>query len=130
MIGYAGSVSECECRPPGAQPLPGSGVVRETVASIPATFARNVRRRREAIGVPQGVVAGIMFSYGFRTWRQTTLAKVEAGERAVKLDEAFALAEIYAISLDDLLRDCGVERVDGNIAKDVSRRYRPSRRGM
>jgi len=100
------------------------------VASIPATFARNVRRRREAIGVPQGVVAGIMFSYGFRTWRQTTLAKVEAGERAVKLDEAFALAEIYAISLDDLLRDCGVERVDGNIAKDVSRRYRPSRRGM
>lgn len=130
MIGYAGSVSECESRTPGAQPLPGSGVVREIVASLPATFARNVRRRREAIGVPQGVVADLMFSYGFRTWRQTTLAKVEAGERAVKLDEAFALAAIYSISLDDLLRDCGVERVAGDIARDISRRHHPAWRGM
>lgn len=128
MIGYAGSVSECECRTPGAQPPPSSDV-RAIVASMPATFARNVRRRREAIGVSQGMVAAIMLSYGFRTWRQTTLAKVEAGERAVKLDEAFALAEIYDISLDDLLRDCGVERVDDAVAEGVSKRFHPSRLG-
>ncbi|QNK52348.1 helix-turn-helix transcriptional regulator [Dermacoccus sp. PAMC28757] len=121
-------MSECECRTPGAQTPPSSAAFRDIVASMPATFARNVRRRREAIGVSQGMVAKIMFSYGFRSWRQTTLAKVEAGERAVKLDEAFALAEIYAISLDDLLRDCGVERVDGAIAEDVSKRFHPSRR--
>lgn len=68
-------------------------------------IARNVRRHREAIGASQAAVAQAMRRDGFGTWRQTTLAKVEASARALKLEEAIALAEIYETTIDALVKD-------------------------
>ena len=105
-------------------PVAGDAAVE--IAAVAKAFARNVRRRREAIGVSQHLVATILWRYGFSTWRQTTLAKIEAGRRAVKLDEAFALAALYEISVDDLLRDRGVETVDAEaVTKRLLRRGHP-----
>lgn len=35
-------------------------------------------------------------------WHQTVVAKVESGQRAVKLTEAYALASVLDMRLDDL----------------------------
>jgi hypothetical protein len=41
----------------------------------------------------------------------TTIAKIEAGDRAVPIDEAAAIADLFEVSLDKLLgRDLGPER--------------------
>jgi hypothetical protein len=44
-----------------------------------------------------------MEARGFR-WHATTVARTESGERPVKLDEAAALADIFAVPLDSLGR--------------------------
>lgn len=68
-------------------------------------IGRSVRRRREAMGASQDAVAQAMRERGFGSWRQTTLAKVEASARALKLDEAIALAEIYETTIDALVKE-------------------------
>lgn len=75
-----------------------------------STFAKRVRERREALGLSQSMVALIMATSGFSSWRQTTMAKVESGDRDVKLAEAIALTQIVAdrVPLDDM-----VGRFDG-----------------
>lgn len=56
--------------------------------------------------MPQQAVATIMVVlYGHTSWRQTTVGKVETGERQVQLAEAVALAEILGVSLTDLIGD-------------------------
>ena len=40
-------------------------------------------------------------TYGI-TWHQTAVAKIEDGSRKVKLMEAYALADMYGIPLDEL----------------------------
>lgn len=77
---------------------------RDLVVELASRFAENVRARRLRLRLPQSIVAqGMRTVYGF-PWHQTMVAKVESGERAVKLDEAFALCRILGIELDDLLR--------------------------
>lgn len=100
---------------------------RPFLAEVRTSFARNVRIRREAIHATQAGVANVMWAYGFESWRQSTLAKVEAGERAVKLDEAFALAALYGIPLDDLLRGIGLYKNTEGFGKGISMRNHPSR---
>lgn len=43
-----------------------------------------------------------MQGLGF-TWRQTTAAKTEAGNRPIRVNEAHALAEIFGVTVNDLL---------------------------
>ena len=50
----------------------------------------------------QAQVALAMTHRGF-TWHQTTVAKTESGERALRLDEAHALAGVLGVELTDLL---------------------------
>jgi hypothetical protein len=56
-----------------------------------------VRRARAAR--PQESVATSMRVAGHESWRQTVVAKVEAGERVLKLSEAVDLADILSCSL-------------------------------
>lgn len=68
-------------------------------------FAKRIRAVRLDSEHTQGTVAILMASiYGHSTWKQTTMAKVESGEREVKLTEAIALADILAESLVNLIR--------------------------
>lgn len=77
---------------------------RDLVKELGARFAANARVRRLRLRQSQETVAFFMKEiYGF-PWHQTMVAKIEAGERAVKMDEAFALCRILGIEMDDLLR--------------------------
>jgi transcriptional regulator with XRE-family HTH domain len=66
-------------------------------------LGERVRALREARGWSQDTVAKRMASKGF-SWRQTTVAKTEAADRPVRVNEAVALADLYGVDLDSLVR--------------------------
>ncbi len=69
-----------------------------------ARFVDNVRRRREARGWSQGDLARRMQEAGWRNFHQTTVSRIEKGERPIRLGEAKALAEVLDVTLEVLLR--------------------------
>jgi transcriptional regulator with XRE-family HTH domain len=73
-------------------------------------FAANVRARRELRGWSQRQLARALVDLGHPTFRQQTVAEIEAGDRAVKLDEALALSSALGISVDSLIRPAGLAR--------------------
>lgn len=56
---------------------------------------------RKSSRLSQVGLAGIMRRRGFR-WHPTTVQRVEAGARPVRLEEAEALADIFRVPLADL----------------------------
>ena len=62
---------------------------------------RNLRALRTARHWPLREVAERMKAYGY-TWHQTVVAKIETGQRPLRLNEAVDLADLYAVSLADL----------------------------
>lgn len=65
-------------------------------------FARRFRALREAAELTQRQVADQASLDGYRM-HQTTVAKIEAGERPVIIGEAVTLARIIGVDLADLL---------------------------
>jgi transcriptional regulator with XRE-family HTH domain len=61
------------------------------------------RQAREDKGWSQAYVAKKLKAKGIDNMHPTTVAKLEAGDREVKLDEAAALADLYGKSLDAML---------------------------
>ncbi len=86
-------------------------------------FAANVRARRELRGLSQTDLAQAVADLGHRSFRQQTIAEIEAGNRAVKLDEALALSRALGISLDSLTRPAGLTRQAGELL-DATREVR------
>jgi transcriptional regulator with XRE-family HTH domain len=76
-----------------------------------ARFAANVKARRELRGWSQRQLAERMADLGHRSFRQQTVAEIEQGGRAVKLDEALALSRALGISVDNLIRPAGLTKV-------------------
>src|SRR5258705_8927715 len=75
-----------------------------------AYFRKQVRAERERRGWSQSQVAELLRGKGFRV-HTTTIAKIEAGDRAVPIDEASAIADVFGTSLDRLLgRGVGPEQ--------------------
>lgn len=73
-------------------------------------FAEHVWTRRRVVKLPRNAIVRMLkVRYGI-DWHQTVLAKIETGERAVKLTEAYALADIYDIPLDDLVWGIDLDR--------------------
>ena len=66
------------------------------------TFAEWLRATRVAAGISQGKLSDAMNAEGFVFYQQT-IAKVESGERPLRLDEATALARILNASISDAL---------------------------
>lgn len=69
-----------------------------------AVLARRVRKLREAAQVTQKQLAAKMTGSGHQMY-QTTIAKIEAGERPVIIGEAVALALVLGVSLAELVTD-------------------------
>jgi|SRR5699024_8786966 len=65
-------------------------------------FGKNAKIRREWLGYLQANVAEAMRAYYEVPWHQTVVGKVENGTRDIKLHEAYALADIYGIAVQDL----------------------------
>ncbi|NUU30848.1 helix-turn-helix transcriptional regulator [Arthrobacter sp. C9C5] len=59
-----------------------------------AQFVENVQRLREAKGWSQGELARRMSDEGWDGFHQTTISRIEKGQRPVRLAEARALAKV------------------------------------
>lgn len=59
-----------------------------------AQFVENVQRLREAKGWSQGELARRMATAGWDGFHQTTISRIEKGQRPVRLAEARALAQV------------------------------------
>lgn len=65
-----------------------------------------LREVRQQAGLTQQQLADLMTGAGYRM-RQTTIAKIEAGERAVSVGEGYTLATVLGADLDVLLTPQG-----------------------
>jgi transcriptional regulator with XRE-family HTH domain len=55
-------------------------------------------------------MAKLLSDNGIPMMHPTTIAKIEAGDRAVRIDEAAGIADLFGVSLDSLLdRRAGLE---------------------
>lgn len=75
-------------------------------------IGERVRAIREGQGIPQQHLAMTMTVLKGHRWHQTTVGKVESGERPIKLSEAVAVAEILGVPLVSLV---------GEVAPDADR---------
>lgn len=83
-----------------------------------ARVGASLRRARERLGASQSDVAAELAGWGLEM-HQTTLAKLEAGKRPIRLAEMFALASLYGLTPGTVLLDAG-STIDGG--DDVDRR--------
>ena len=75
---------------------------RELVADLDRRFGERMRARREAMGLPQNVLAMRLHALHDIRWHQTTVGKVESGERPIRLQEAVAVALALGVPLAEL----------------------------
>lgn len=72
--------------------------------TVSRAFRENLRRQREARNWTQGNLARHLRDTGATALgHQTTLARLESGQRAVRLDEAVVIARVLDTTLDQLL---------------------------
>jgi len=67
-------------------------------------LGQRIRAVRDAKGLSQEAFAAKLRGLGFPTMRQSSLAKIERGERGVTLSEALAVAELLGTDLRTLLK--------------------------
>jgi transcriptional regulator with XRE-family HTH domain len=72
-------------------------------SAVEARFRERVKKQRDRRGWSQADVAKMLGDKGIKGIYPTTVAKIESGERAVRIDEATALADLFEVSLDALL---------------------------
>jgi cell division inhibitor SepF len=85
-------------------------------------FAANLRETREAQSMSQYALAREMSDRGW-PWRQQTVARIETGQRMVRLGEGTAIAEILHIPLDTLIQPIGETR-DAELLSEWIKRAR------
>lgn len=68
-----------------------------------AMFGAAVKRARERYGWNQPELARRMNDAGWPKYSQVAVSRTEDGSRAVRLDEALALASVLGVQLEDLL---------------------------
>ncbi len=91
-------------------------------------FRERMTYERKQRGWPQAEVAEMLTARGIDKMHHTTVAKIEGGDREVKLDEAAALADLYGLSLDAVLgrvqASPGSELVHGiRVLRDQAREH-------
>lgn len=72
-------------------------------AGVQARFAEWLKGARAEAGMSQQKVADALRAQGYTHLHQSNFAKIERGERPVRLDEAVAMAELFGTTLDAAL---------------------------
>lgn len=79
--------------------------LEDDLATVPETAERRLgvrlRREREARGWSQQEVANRLADRGI-SLHMSAIAKIEAGSRTVRLNEAMALAQVFEVRIEDL----------------------------
>ena len=71
-----------------------------------ATVAKNVRRLREGRGLSQQQLGNDLIPHGVGM-HQTTVAKLEAGSKPLRLNEVGAIAAYFKVSIESLWQESG-----------------------
>ena len=87
--------------------------IEDTRERPEVVFGRRLRKLRTGTGMSQTEVASQVSALGHHQLHQTAIAKIEAGTRPLRLDEAFDIAhvfnlepwEMFHVTADDLLGD-------------------------
>ena len=66
-------------------------------------FGQGLKKVREERHWTQPQMADMLSDKGIAPMHSTTLAKIEAGTRSVRINEAVAIADLFGLSLDGLL---------------------------
>jgi len=72
-------------------------------------FGKRVKAERVARKWSQAQMAALLSDSGVPMIHATTIAKIEAGDRPTRIDEAIGIADLFGISLDALLGREGLE---------------------
>lgn len=75
-------------------------------------FRKRLRELREERGWSQDQLANMLHDKGFDWLIKTTISKIEAGKRNVRIDEAVAIADLFQLPLDVLLSRSSARKVD------------------
>lgn len=80
---------------------------------------QELRRLRVARGWSQDEVARRMAAYGYDSWHQTTVGRIEAAQRPLRLNEAVALTGLFGVPLYQLVAPLltGPEEIDAEIGR-------------
>lgn len=73
---------------------------------LEATVAKNVRRLREGRGLSQQQLGTDLFLHGVGM-HQTTVAKLEAGSKPLRLNEVAAIASYFVVPIESLWEESG-----------------------
>src|SRR6185312_5282971 len=74
-------------------------------------FGKRVKAKRDARGWSQADMAKMLSDRGIHPMHPTTVAKIEAGDRSVRITEAVGIADLFEVSVDSLLgRKPGAQR--------------------
>lgn len=68
-----------------------------------ASFGKRVQIERTNRGWSQAEMAKMLSDNGVEPMHPTTIAKIEAGQRSVRINEALGIAELFEASIDSLL---------------------------
>lgn len=82
-------------------------------------FITAMKRHREDRGWSQGKLAREMNGMGWESFHQTTIRRIEDGERAVRLGEARALARIFGTTVGQMTAPNDIERMMSSFAEDL-----------
>jgi transcriptional regulator with XRE-family HTH domain len=66
-------------------------------------FGERIKAEREDRGWSQADMAKALSTVGVHSMHPTTIAKIEAGDRSVRINEAVGIADLFEVSLDALL---------------------------
>jgi transcriptional regulator with XRE-family HTH domain len=66
-------------------------------------FGKRVKAKRDARGWSQADMAKMLSDRGIHPMHPTTVAKIEAGDRSVRINEAVGIADLFEVSVDSLL---------------------------
>jgi transcriptional regulator with XRE-family HTH domain len=66
-------------------------------------FGKRLKAERERRGWTQPQMANLLSEKGVAPMHATTIAKIEAGSRSVRINEAVGIADLFEVSLDSLL---------------------------
>lgn len=66
-------------------------------------FGQRLKKMREGEGWTQPQMADLLSDRGIAPMHGTTIAKIEAGARSVRINEAVGIADLFEVSLDELL---------------------------
>ncbi|MFC5999352.1 helix-turn-helix domain-containing protein [Quadrisphaera sp. GCM10027208] len=87
---------------------------------LEAVIGGNIRRLREARGLSQRQLCAELVLHGL-SWHQTTLSKVEAGDKPLRVNEAAALASYFDVPVESLWDEPELQAAQDEVQMSIIR---------